>query len=124
VGRNNEGKIQDQKSQVYDDPVSYPDSGVYPDSATAKNNIVRVAFQAMAAVLGGTQSLHTNSMDEALCLPSEEAVQIALRTQQLIAYETGVTDTVDPLARVFTIWKNLTNEIYERPLPISKRLMT
>jgi methylmalonyl-CoA mutase N-terminal domain/subunit len=63
-----------------------------------KNNIVRVAFQALAAVLGGTQSLHTNSMDEALCLPSEEAVQIALRTQQLIAYESGVTDTVDPLA--------------------------
>ncbi len=62
-----------------------------------KNNIVRVAFQALAAVLGGTQSLHTNSMDEALALPSEEAVQIALRTQQLIAYESGVTDTVDPL---------------------------
>ena len=78
-----------------------------------KNNIVRVAFQAMAAVLGGTQSLHTNSMDEALCLPSEEAVQIALRTQQLIAYETGVTDTVDPLAGSYYL-ENLTNEIYER----------
>ncbi|RJR50754.1 MAG: methylmalonyl-CoA mutase [Desulfobacteraceae bacterium] len=61
------------------------------------NNIVRVAFQALAAVLGGTQSLHTNSMDEALALPSEQAVQIALRTQQLIAYESGVCDTVDPL---------------------------
>jgi len=78
-----------------------------------KNNIVRVAFQAMAAVLGGTQSLHTNSMDEALCLPSEEAVQIALRTQQLIAYETGVTDTVDPLAGSYYL-ENLTNEIYAR----------
>jgi len=78
-----------------------------------KNNVVRVAFQAMAAVLGGTQSLHTNSMDEALCLPSEEAVQIALRTQQLVAYETGVADTVDPLAGSYYV-EALTKEIYER----------
>ncbi|MBW1783481.1 MAG: methylmalonyl-CoA mutase family protein [Deltaproteobacteria bacterium] len=78
-----------------------------------KNNIVRVAFQALSAVLGGTQSLHTNSMDEALCLPSEEAVQIALRSQQLIAYETGVTDTVDPLGGSYYL-ENLTREIYER----------
>lgn len=61
------------------------------------NNIVRVSLQALAAVLGGCQSLHTNSYDEALALPSEEAVQVALRTQQIIAYESGVTDTVDPL---------------------------
>jgi methylmalonyl-CoA mutase N-terminal domain/subunit len=61
------------------------------------NNIVRVALQALAGVLGGTQSLHTNSMDETLALPSEEAVKIALRTQQIIAYETGVPDTIDPL---------------------------
>jgi methylmalonyl-CoA mutase N-terminal domain/subunit len=60
-------------------------------------NIVRVTMQALAAVLGGTQSLHTNSMDEALALPSEKAVRIALRTQQIIAEESGVTDTVDPL---------------------------
>lgn len=78
-----------------------------------KNNIVRVAFQALAAVLGGTQSLHTNSMDEALCLPSEEAVQIALRTQQLIANETGVADTVDPLGGSYYL-ETLTREIYER----------
>jgi methylmalonyl-CoA mutase N-terminal domain/subunit len=78
-----------------------------------KNNIVRVAFQALAAVLGGTQSLHTNSMDEALALPSEEAVQIALRTQQLIAHETGVTDTVDPLGGSFFVEK-LTGEIEQR----------
>jgi methylmalonyl-CoA mutase N-terminal domain/subunit len=74
------------------------------------NNIVRVAFQALAAVLGGTQSLHTNSMDEALSLPSEEAVQTALRTQQLIAHETGVSDTVDPLAGSFYV-EELTREI-------------
>jgi methylmalonyl-CoA mutase N-terminal domain/subunit len=78
-----------------------------------KNNIVRVAFQALSAVLGGTQSLHTNSMDEALALPSEEAVQIALRSQQLIAYETGVTDTVDPLAGSYYV-ETLTNEIFDR----------
>ena len=78
-----------------------------------KNNIVRVAFQALAAVLGGTQSLHTNSMDEALCLPSEEAVQIALRSQQLIAYETGVADTVDPLAGSYYV-EDLTRGIYQR----------
>jgi methylmalonyl-CoA mutase, N-terminal domain len=61
------------------------------------NNIVRVAYQAMAAVLGGTQSLHTNSMDETLALPTEEAVQVALRTQQVLAYETGVPNVMDPL---------------------------
>ncbi len=62
-----------------------------------QNNVVRVAIQALAAVLGGTQSLHTNSLDEALSLPTEEAVKIALRTQQIIAYESGITKTVDPL---------------------------
>ena len=77
------------------------------------NNIARVAFQALSAVLGGTQSLHTNSMDEAFCLPSEEAVQVALRTQQLIAHESGVTDTIDPLGGSYYIEK-LTQEIVER----------
>jgi methylmalonyl-CoA mutase N-terminal domain/subunit len=78
-----------------------------------KNNIVRVAFQALAAVLGGTQSLHTNSMDEALCLPSEEAVQVALRSQQIVAYETGVSDTVDPLGGSYYV-EDLTREIFSR----------
>jgi methylmalonyl-CoA mutase N-terminal domain/subunit len=68
-----------------------------------ENNIVRTAFQAMAAVLGGTQSLHTNSMDETLALPSEKAVKIALRTQQLLAYETGIINTVDPLGGSYFI---------------------
>ncbi len=68
-----------------------------------ENNIVRVAIQALAAVLGGTQSLHTNSRDEALALPTEEAVQIALRTQQIIAHETGVTNTIDPLGGSYAI---------------------
>ena len=74
------------------------------------NNIIRVAFQALAAVLGGTQSLHTNSMDEAFSLPTEEAVAVALKTQQLIGYETGVTDTIDPLAGAYSI-EHLTDSI-------------
>ena len=78
-----------------------------------ENNIVRVALQAMAAVMGGTQSLHTNSMDEALALPTEKAVQVALRTQQIIAYETGAVDTVDPLAGSYAI-EALTGEIVTR----------
>ncbi|HVK40345.1 MAG TPA: methylmalonyl-CoA mutase family protein [Candidatus Kapabacteria bacterium] len=75
-----------------------------------ENNIVRTALEALAAVLGGTQSLHTNSMDETLALPSEKAVKIALRTQQIIAYETGVINTVDPLGGSYYIEK-LTDEI-------------
>ena len=86
-----------------------------------KNNIVRVAFQALSAVLGGTQSLHTNSMDEALCLPSEEAVQIALRTQQLIANETGVADTVDPLGGSYYV-ESMTSEICERAEAYIKKI--
>jgi len=77
------------------------------------NNIVRVAWQALAAALGGTQSLHTNSMDEALALPSEQSVQIALRTQQLIAYESGIADTADPLGGSYFV-ENLTSEIERR----------
>lgn len=77
-----------------------------------ENNIVRTAFQAMAAVLGGTQSLHTNSMDEVLALPSEKAVQIALRTQQIIAFETGVANTIDPLAGSYFV-EALTNKLEE-----------
>ena len=74
------------------------------------NNVVRVALQALAAVLGGTQSLHTNSRDEALALPTEEAVQLALRTQQIIAHESGVAHTVDPLAGSYCI-ENLTDRV-------------
>jgi len=74
------------------------------------NNIVRVAIQTLAAVMGGTQSLHTNSRDEALSLPTEESVRIALRTQQIVAHESGVTNTVDPLAGSFYV-ENLTDKI-------------
>ncbi len=77
-----------------------------------ENNIVRTAIQALAAVLGGTQSLHTNSMDEALALPSESAVRIALRTQQIIAHESGVVNTVDPLAGSYFV-EALTNRMEE-----------
>ncbi|MBN2568811.1 MAG: methylmalonyl-CoA mutase, partial [Deltaproteobacteria bacterium] len=74
------------------------------------NNVVRTAIEALAAVLGGTQSLHTNSLDEVLCLPSDHAVEIALRTQQIIAEETGVANTIDPLAGSYFI-EALTNEM-------------
>ncbi len=86
-----------------------------------ENNVVRVTLQALAAVLGGTQSLHTNSRDEALALPSEAAVQVALRTQQIIAYESGVADTVDPLAGSYAI-EQLTDEIERRALHYIERI--
>jgi methylmalonyl-CoA mutase N-terminal domain/subunit len=75
-----------------------------------ENNVVRVTLQALSAVLGGTQSLHTNSMDEALWLPTEKSVRVALRTQQIIAYESGVADSIDPLAGSYLI-EHLTDEI-------------
>ena len=77
------------------------------------NNVIRTTTQALAAVLGGTQSLHTNSLDEVLCLPSEHAVEIALRTQQILAEETGVANTIDPLAGSYFI-ESLTNEMEEK----------
>ena len=77
------------------------------------NNVVRTTVEALAAVLGGTQSLHTNSLDEVLCLPSEHAVEIALRTQQILAEETGVVNTIDPLAGSYFV-ESLTNEMEEK----------
>ena len=80
------------------------------------NNIVRVAIQTLAAVLGGTQSLHTNSRDEALALPSEESVRIALRTQQIVAYESGVINTIDPLAGSYyveALTDKITDEVWK-----------
>ena len=77
------------------------------------NNIARVTVQALAAILGGTQSLHTNSMDEALALPTESAVQVALRTQQILAYESGIADTIDPMAGSYYV-EALTDEIEAR----------
>ena len=75
-------------------------AGVSLTAQQPLNNVARTAIEALAGVLGGTQSLHTNSHDEALALPSEEAVRVALRTQQIIAEETGVTNTIDPLGRL------------------------
>ena len=85
-------------------------AGVSLTMQQPENNIARVAYQAMAAVLGGTQSLHTNSMDETLALPTEKAVRIALRTQQILAYETGVPNTIDPLAGSYYV-ETLTDEL-------------
>ena len=88
-----------------------------------ENNIIRTAFEALAGVLGGTQSLHTNSLDETWALPSEWAAKIALRTQQIIAYETGVVNTIDPFAGSYFM-ESLTNkmeqeaeEYFKRELP-------
>ena len=86
-----------------------------------ENNVVRVTLQALAAVLGGTQSLHTNSRDEALALPSEAAVEVALRTQQIIAHESGVADTVDPLAGSYYV-EHLTDEIERRALQYIEKI--
>lgn len=96
-------------------------SGVTLTAQQPNNNIMRVTLQALAAVLGGTQSLHTNSRDEALALPTEESVTIALRTQQVIAYESGVADTIDPLAGSYYV-ENLTNEIERRAADLMERV--
>ncbi|SHK36584.1 acyl-CoA mutase large subunit family protein [Tepidibacter formicigenes] len=86
-----------------------------------ENNIVRVAIQTLAAVLGGTQSLHTNSKDEALALPTEDSVRTALRTQQIVAYESGVADTIDPLAGSYYV-ESLTNKIEEEAMKIIDKI--
>jgi methylmalonyl-CoA mutase N-terminal domain/subunit len=86
-----------------------------------ENNIVRTAFEALAAVLGGTQSLHTNSMDETIALPSDKAVKIALRTQQIIAHELGVTETADPLAGSYYL-ESLTNRLEEEAEATFRRI--
>ena len=96
-------------------------AGVTLTAQQPEVNVARVAIQALAAVLGGTQSLHTNSMDEAMALPSEKAATIALRTQQVIAHETGVANTIDPLAGSFYVeW--LTNEMEKRAYDTFKQI--
>ncbi|MGC8998262.1 MAG: acyl-CoA mutase large subunit family protein [Candidatus Bathyarchaeia archaeon] len=96
-------------------------SGVSLTAQQPLNNIIRVTIQALAAVLGGTQSLHTNSFDEAYALPSEQAVTIALRTQQIIAYESGVADTIDPLGGSYYV-EYLTNQIEEKVTQYLERI--
>ncbi|MDH3270645.1 MAG: methylmalonyl-CoA mutase family protein [Gemmatimonadota bacterium] len=92
-------------------------AGVSLTAQQPENNIVRVAYQAMAAALGGTQSLHTNSMDETLSLPTEKAVRIALRTQQILAYESGVPNTIDPLAGSYFV-ESLTDDLEREALEL------
>ena len=96
-------------------------AGVSLTAQQPLNNIVRTAIEALAGVLGGTQSLHTNSYDEALALPSEEAVRIALRTQQVIAHETGVTNTVDPLGGAYFV-EALTDQLEQRAYDYFRRI--
>ncbi len=96
-------------------------AGVTLTAQQPENNIARVAYQAMAAVLGGTQSLHTNSMDETLALPTEKSVRIALRTQQILAYETGVPNTIDPLAGSYYV-ESLTDELEAEAEELFRRI--
>jgi methylmalonyl-CoA mutase N-terminal domain/subunit len=96
-------------------------AGVSLTAQQPENNIVRVAIQALAAVLGGTQSLHTNSMDEALALPSEHAVTVALRTQQILAEESGVANTVDPLGGSYFV-EAMTNRLETQALAYLKKI--
>jgi methylmalonyl-CoA mutase N-terminal domain/subunit len=96
-------------------------AGVTLTAQQPMNNVVRVAYQAMAAVLGGTQSLHTNSMDETLALPTEESVQVALRTQQVLAYETGVPNVVDPLGGSYYI-EALTSQMEQEAEDLFKQI--
>jgi len=109
------------------DPVSWrfrfhtQTSGVTLVAQEPENNVVRVALQALAAVLGGTQSLHTNSRDEALALPSETSAQIALRTQQIIAFESGVANCVDPLGGAYFL-ETLTNQIEKKVLEYLQKI--
>ncbi len=92
-------------------------AGVSLTAQQPENNIVRVAYQAMAAALGGTQSLHTNSMDETLALPTEKSVRIALRTQQVLAYESGVTNSIDPLAGSYLV-ETMTDDLEQEALAL------
>jgi len=85
------------------------------------NNIVRVTIQTLAAVLGGTQSLHTNSRDEALALPTEESVRVALRTQQIAAYESGITNTIDPLAGSYFV-ETMTDQIEKEAMEYIQKI--
>jgi methylmalonyl-CoA mutase N-terminal domain/subunit len=96
-------------------------SGVALTAQQPQNNIIRVTMQALAAALGGTQSLHTNSFDEAYALPSSEAVRIALRTQQIIAFESGIADTIDPMAGSYFV-ETLTNEIEQRAMEYIEKI--
>jgi methylmalonyl-CoA mutase, N-terminal domain len=96
-------------------------AGVTLTAQQPMNNIVRVAYQGLAAVLGGTQSLHTNSMDETLALPTEQAVQVALRTQQVLAYETGVPNVMDPLGGSYYV-ETLTNQLEEQAEDLFRKI--
>ena len=114
-------KAQDSRSWMF--RTHSQTAGSMLTAQQVENNIVRVCIQAMAAVMGGTQSLHTNSKDEALALPSEQSVMTALRTQQIIGYESGVADTVDPLAGSYyveALTEKIYNEAWEKILKIEE----
>ena len=98
MGTDHEGAVRGDEGAIDDVPLPRPDGGLVLTAQSIDNNVVRTTVQALSAVLGGAQSLHTNARDEALALPTAEAARLALRTQQILAYESGVTETPDPLA--------------------------
>ena len=111
--------ISDKKSQLCRFHTQTAGSSL--QAQQIENNIVRTTMQATAAILGGTQSLHTNSKDEALSLPTENSAKLALRTQQILAYETGLPDVVDPLAGSYYV-ESLTTQIEEETLELIKKI--
>jgi len=112
VGEDHAGAVHGQESALLDASVPYPDRRLLTDRPAALQQHRPHACEALAAVLGGTQSLHTNSLDETYAIPTEEAVTIALRTQQILAEETGVAHTIDPLAGSYFV-EALTSRIEE-----------
>ena len=115
MGAHHARGIRREESAFLDVALSHPNGRFHADRTAAGKQIVRTAVEAMAAVLGGTQSLHTNGYDEALALPTEQAARTALRTQQILAYESGVAQTVDPFAGSYCI-EAFTDEIEKRAL--------
>ncbi len=121
VGQDHEGTFHGQKPRSWMLRFHTQTAGCSLTAQQPYNNIVRTAYEALAAVLGGTQSLHTNSLDETYAIPTEEAVTIALRTQQILAEETGVTNTIDPLAGSYFV-EALTRQIEEQAWKYIRRI--
>lgn len=121
MGADNEGKILRQKEKSMMMRFHTQTAGSTLTAQQPDNNVIRVTIQTLAAVLGGTQSLHTNSKDEALALPTEDSVRVALRTQQIVAHESGVANTIDPLGGSYFI-EQLTDSIEKEALEYIDRI--
>lgn len=121
LGPGDAGGVRREEPQVADAAVPHPDGGVQLTAQQPEVNLARVTLQGLAAVLGGTQSLHTNSFDEAIALPTDKSARLALRTQQVLAYETDVTATVDPFAGSYAV-ESMTDEAEEAAVALMRRV--